>query len=83
VRYRRFGSSELEVSEIGFGTWTLASDWWGKVDDKEGLVHAALDAGINFLDTAPVYGTDGVGETLLAPILASHRDEIVLTTKCG
>ena len=83
MRYRRFGQSQLEVSEVGFGVWTLASDWWGKVDDKAGLLHAALDAGINFIDTAPVYGADGVGETLLAEVLKSHRDEIVLTTKCG
>jgi aryl-alcohol dehydrogenase-like predicted oxidoreductase len=83
VRYRRFGQSDLEVSEVGFGTWTLASDWWGRVDDKAGMLHAALDAGINFIDTAPVYGSDGLGETLLADVLASGRDEIVLTTKCG
>jgi aryl-alcohol dehydrogenase-like predicted oxidoreductase len=83
VRYRRFGQSELEVSEVGFGTWTLASDWWGRVDDKAGMIRAAVDAGINFIDTAPVYGADGLGETLLADILKSHRDEIVLTTKCG
>jgi aryl-alcohol dehydrogenase-like predicted oxidoreductase len=83
MRVRRFGRSELEVSEVGFGVWTLASDWWGRVDDKAGLLHAALDAGINFIDTAPVYGADGVGETLLADLLKTHRDEIVLTTKCG
>jgi aryl-alcohol dehydrogenase-like predicted oxidoreductase len=83
MRYRRFGRSKLEVSEVGFGTWTLASDWWGRVDDKAGLLHAARDAGINFLDTAPVYGADGVGETLLADILKADRDDIVLTTKCG
>jgi aryl-alcohol dehydrogenase-like predicted oxidoreductase len=83
VQFRRFGSSDLEVSEVGFGTWTIASDWWGPVDDKQGLLHAALDAGINFIDTAPVYGSDGIGETLVAPLLASHRDEIVVTTKCG
>jgi aryl-alcohol dehydrogenase-like predicted oxidoreductase len=83
VRYRRFGASELLVSEVGFGTWTLASDWWGRVDDKEGLLHTALDAGITFFDTAPVYGSDGVGESLLAELLRTHRDEIVLTTKCG
>jgi aryl-alcohol dehydrogenase-like predicted oxidoreductase len=83
VRYRSFGQSDLEVSEVGFGTWTLASDWWGRVDDKAGMLHAALDAGINFIDTAPVYGNDGFGETLLADVLASDRDEIVLTTKCG
>jgi aryl-alcohol dehydrogenase-like predicted oxidoreductase len=83
VRYRRFGQSDLEVSEVGFGVWTLASDWWGVVDDKQGLLHAALDAGINFIDTAPVYGKGGVGEELLADVLRARRDEIVLTTKCG
>jgi aryl-alcohol dehydrogenase-like predicted oxidoreductase len=82
MRSRRFGRSELEVSEVGFGMWTVATDWWGKVDDKAGLVHAALDAGITFFDTAPVYGQDGVGETLLAEILG-RRDDIVITTKCG
>jgi aryl-alcohol dehydrogenase-like predicted oxidoreductase len=83
MRYRRFGTSDLEVSEVGFGVWTLASDWWGAVDDKQGMLHTALDAGINFIDTAPVYGADGVGELLLREILKSNRDEIVLTTKCG
>jgi aryl-alcohol dehydrogenase-like predicted oxidoreductase len=83
VRYRRFGRSDLEVSEVGFGVWTLASDWWGRVDDPQRMLHAALDAGINFIDTAPVYGDDGVGETLLADLLKRNRDDIVLTTKCG
>ncbi|MGZ4677890.1 MAG: aldo/keto reductase [Acidimicrobiia bacterium] len=83
MRYRRFGQSQLEVSEVGFGTWTLASDWWGEVTDKQGMLHAALDAGINFIDTAPVYGENGFGETLLADVLAANRSDIVLTTKCG
>jgi aryl-alcohol dehydrogenase-like predicted oxidoreductase len=83
MRYRRFGKSDFEVSEVGFGVWTLASDWWGEVEDKQALLHAALDSGINFIDTAPVYGEDGVGETLLADLLKKSRDDIVLTTKCG
>ncbi len=83
MRYRRLGNSELVVSEVGFGTWTIASDWWGTADEPEAMIHAALDAGINFIDTAPVYGNDAAGETMLAPVLAQHRDELVLTTKCG
>jgi aryl-alcohol dehydrogenase-like predicted oxidoreductase len=83
MRYRRLGDSDLVVSEVGFGTWTIASDWWGTVDDGPAMIAAALDCGITFFDTAPVYGKEGAGETLLAPVLAQHRDEIVLTTKCG
>ena len=82
MRYRRFGNSDLVVSEVGFGTWTLASSWWGEVEDPQALLHAAFDAGITFIDTAPVYGADGVGESMLADVLAA-RDDLVLTTKCG
>ena len=83
MRYRRFGTSDVEVSEVGFGVWTLASDWWGEVEDKQALLRAAFDAGINFIDTAPVYGSDGIGETLLADFLKGSRDDIILTSKCG
>ena len=84
MRYRRFGTSALEVSEVGFGVWTLASDWWGVVDDKAGMLRAALDAGINFIDTAPVYG---VGRRSARPcwptscVVTATRSS--LTTKCG
>ena len=44
MRYRRLGTTDLEVSEVGLGTWTLVSDWWGKVEDPIGMIHAALDA---------------------------------------
>ncbi|HEX4491850.1 MAG TPA: aldo/keto reductase [Acidimicrobiia bacterium] len=83
MRYRRFGKSDLIVSEVGLGTWTFASDWWGKVDDADAVIAAALDAGVTFIDTAPVYGADGIGESMLAPWLGKRRDELVLTTKCG
>ena len=82
MQYRRFGKSDLVVSEVGFGAWTIATDWWGKVDDKAGLVHAALDAGVNFFDTAPVYGDDGFGERILAELLV-RRDDVIVTTKVG
>ena len=82
MRYRRFGSSDLVVSEVGFGTWTLVTDWWGRTDHPHAMITAALDAGINFIDTAPVYGSEGAGESILAPYL-SVRDDIVITTKCG
>lgn len=83
MKYRRFGNSDLIVSEVGFGAWPLVMPWWGEVEDPAALVHAALDSGINFFDTAPVYGQDGAGETLLAQILGRTREEIVLSTKCG
>ncbi len=83
MRYRNFGDTDLVVSEVGFGTWTLASNWWGEVEDKDTLIRAAFDAGITFFDAAPVYGKDGAGETVLAGFLKDHRGEVVLTTKCG
>ncbi len=82
MQYRQLGASELVVSEVGFGAWTIATDWWGRVDDKTGLLGAALDAGITFFDTAPVYGDAGYGETILADLLGP-RDDVVITTKCG
>ena len=82
MEFRTIGATGIEVSAVGFGTWTLVSDWWGRTDDPNTMIAAALDAGINFIDTAPVYGADGAGETILAPYL-SHRDDIVITTKVG
>src|SRR3981189_2262778 len=82
MQYRRFGSSELVVSEVGFGAWTIATDWWGKADTTACLVPAPLAAGVTFFDTAPVYGDDGFGETILAEILG-RRDDVIVTTKVG
>ena len=82
MRFRRLGTTDLKVSEVGFGTWTLVTDWWGRTDDPHAMIRAALDAGVNFIDTAPVYGNDGAGETILADYLAA-RDDLVLTTKVG
>src|SRR5258707_6460583 len=82
MRHRPLGHSDLVVSEVGFGTWTLVTDWWGRTDDPHDMIKAALDAGINFFDTAPVYGADGAGETILAEYVKG-RDDLVVTTKVG
>jgi aryl-alcohol dehydrogenase-like predicted oxidoreductase len=82
MRYRRLGNTDLTVSEVGFGTWTLVTDWWGRTDDPHDMIKAALDEGITFIDTAPVYGQDGAGESILRDYLG-QRDDIVLTTKVG
>jgi aryl-alcohol dehydrogenase-like predicted oxidoreductase len=78
------GSSGVEVSEIGFGAWTLGLDWWGKLDaaDAVRLVDRAIGLGITFFDTADTYGA-GVGEERLAEALAGRRNEVMIGTKFG
>ena len=59
MKYRTLGKSGIKVSEIGFGAWTIALDWWGKkVDDNEAIrmLKRAYDLGINFYDTVDIYG---------------------------
>lgn len=81
---RSFGSSGVEVSEIGFGAWTLGLDWWGKVDPQEAraMVGRAIDLGITFFDTADTYSA-GAGEERLAEAIGSRRDEVTIGTKFG
>jgi aryl-alcohol dehydrogenase-like predicted oxidoreductase len=84
VRTRRFGETDLEASEIGFGTWALGSTWWGDVSESSGerLIKQALDLGITFFETGDAYG-QGTNEELVGRVLAAHRDEIQLSTKFG
>lgn len=82
---RAFGSSGVvEVSEIGFGAWTLGLDWWGKVTPEEAraLVGRAIDAGVTFFDTADTYGA-GAGEERLGEALRGRRAEVTIGTKFG
>jgi aryl-alcohol dehydrogenase-like predicted oxidoreductase len=78
------GSSGVEVSEVGFGAWTLGLDWWGKVDAAQSrrLVDHAIEQGITFFDTADTYGA-GIGESRLGEALAGRRDEVTIGTKFG
>jgi aryl-alcohol dehydrogenase-like predicted oxidoreductase len=94
---RRLGRSNLEVSAMGLGCWAIGGPWdwleadgskepcgWGQVDDAESIraIHCAIDAGINFFDTAANYGC-GHSERILSQAIAGRRDQVILATKFG
>lgn len=91
MKYRQFGHTDLRVSEIGFGAWAIGGDakvgnmpiGWGPADDKVSVaaIHAALDAGINFFDTADIYGL-GHSEKLLGEAL-KRKPQAIIATKAG
>ena len=91
MNYRQFGKTDLMVSEIGFGAWAIGGSvmigkmpiGWGPADDdvSKRAIHAALDAGINFFDTADFYGL-GHSEELLGKTLAKNR-EAIIASKAG
>lgn len=83
--YRRLGKTGFKVSEIGFGSWAIGANW-GKTDDKTSLLalNTAAEAGVNFIDTADVYG-DGHSEQLIAKFLSERigKEKIYVATKAG
>lgn len=83
MNYRELGRTGWCVSTISFGAWAIGSAW-GSVDDRESLaaLHRAVDLGVNFFDTADVYG-DGLSERLLAQLKRERKEEIVIATKAG
>jgi aryl-alcohol dehydrogenase-like predicted oxidoreductase len=83
VNYRNLGRTGWKVSEISFGAWAIGGAW-GPVHDADSLdaLRAAVDEGINFIDTADVYG-DGRSERLIAQVLKERRDRIYVATKAG
>ena len=85
MQTREIAETGVQVSEIGFGVWTLAAGWWGEHTDDEAtaLLHRGVDLGVTFLDTAETYG-QGRGETLLAHAFpGSARDRITIGAKFG
>jgi aryl-alcohol dehydrogenase-like predicted oxidoreductase len=84
MRYRRLGDTDVNVSEVGFGVWTVSTGWWGEVDEARSvkLLRLAHEKGINYFDTADTYGS-GLGETLLRDAFGHMRDEVVISTKIG
>src|SRR5438067_5659682 len=91
MNYRKFGKTNLMVSEIGFGAWAIGGAakvgnvpiGWGQTDDATSIkaIRAALNAGINFFDTADFYGL-GHSEELLGDVV-SHNKEVTIATKVG
>jgi aryl-alcohol dehydrogenase-like predicted oxidoreductase len=83
MKYRELGRTGWKVSEISFGAWAIGGSW-GNVEDKDSLaaLHAALDGGVNFFDTADVYG-DGRSERLLAKVKKERNEKFYVATKAG
>ncbi len=83
MNYREFGRTGWKVSEISFGAWAIGGSW-GQVEDSESMaaLEKAIDCGVNFIDTADVYGM-GRSERLIADLKRRRKDEIIVATKAG
>ncbi len=83
MRYRTLGRTAFSVSEVSFGAWAIGGSW-GEVQDKDSLaaLHRAIDCGVNFIDTADVYGM-GRSERLIAQLRRDRKENIVVATKAG
>lgn len=84
MEYRKIRGTDLTVSALGFGVWTVGTTWWGVKDRAVGinLLQRAFDLGVTFFDTADTYAS-GDAETILREALGSHRGEMVIATKFG
>jgi aryl-alcohol dehydrogenase-like predicted oxidoreductase len=83
MQYRELGRTGWKVSALSFGAWAIGSAW-GQVDDKESLaaLHKSIEMGVNFFDTADVYG-DGLSERLVAKLRKESREKLYIATKAG
>jgi len=85
MEYRQLGKSDLNVSAIGYGAWGIGGKPFWSTEGEESSIRSiekAIDLGINFYDTAPVYGF-GYSEELLGKALQSKRKDVIIATKCG
>ncbi len=83
MKYRDLGTTGMKISEVSFGAWAIGAGW-GTVDDKDSLaaLHKAVDLGINFVDTADVYGM-GHSEQLIARLRKERSEQLYVATKAG
>lgn len=84
MQYREIGNTGMQASVVGIGTWQMGGWRWGGTDESQAIraLHAAIDAGINLVDTAPIYGR-GRSEEVLGKALRGKRHQVILATKCG
>jgi aryl-alcohol dehydrogenase-like predicted oxidoreductase len=84
MKYRTLGRTGWNASEIGFGAWGIGGDAWGQTDDRESIaaLNSAIDNGVNFIDTADVYG-DGHSEQLVAQVRKARKESLFIATKAG
>jgi len=84
MRFRTYKNTDLTVSEVGFGLWTVSTGWWGNFTEGEAiaLMHKAFDLGISLFDAADTYG-NGLSEELIAKAFPKQRDQITIATKVG
>jgi len=84
MKFRTLPETDIRVSEVGFGLWTISTGWWGKFTEGEAiaLMHKALDLGITLYDAADTYG-NGLSEEFIAKAFPKQRDQIVIATKVG
>lgn len=85
MQTRKIGKSDLDASVLAMGAWAIGGGtWWGENDDEMSIkaVHKSLEYGVNWIDTAPVYGF-GHSEEVVGEALKDRRDKAILSTKCG
>ncbi len=87
MKTARLGNSELEITKVGLGTWAIGGPWlygWGPQDDNDSIkaIIEAMEVGVNWLDTAPIYGF-GHSEEIVAKALSQTNIKPIIATKCG
>jgi aryl-alcohol dehydrogenase-like predicted oxidoreductase len=84
MKYRQLGTTDLNLSEVGFGVWSVSTGWWGHVDKPDAirLLQDAQELGVNFFDTADTYA-EGYGEKIMREALGKSRKDVIIGTKFG
>ncbi len=85
MKMRKIGTTDIEASVVALGAWAIGGGpWWGESDDKQSIraIHAALDLGVNMIDTAAIYGF-GRSEDVVGKAIKNRREQVILATKCG